>query len=152
MKARRSLLAAAFSATLAVLAAGCTTELDAAQQPVQSSPATASPSPEAPAPQTTKTAVDIDPAASVDDAISAWLAGEGIAYAGPCDSTDGSDIGQYCSAIADDRDTSVVAKVGAASSQYDTWLLIERSADGWLVTQKADMQQSGEQTDETPPF
>jgi len=152
MKARRSLLAAALSASLIVLATGCATESDSAQQPVQTNPATASPSPEAPSPQATQSAVDIDPAASVDEAISAWLAGEGIAYAGPCDSTDGSDIGQYCSAIADDRDASVVAKVGAASSQYDTWLLIERSADGWLVTQKADMQQSGEPTDETPPF
>ena len=151
MKARRSLLAAAFSASLAVLAAGCAAELDTAQQPLQS-PATAVASPVAPAPQTTQPAGDIDPAASMDAAISAWLAEEGIGYAGACDDTDRSDLGQYCSAIFEDRDAAVVVKIGPAGSEYDSWLLVKRSDDGWLVVRKADMPAPGGQTEETPPF
>ena len=49
------------------------------------------------------------------------------------------DVGSYCSAVSSDRGTAVVLMLGQAFSEFDSWVLVERGPNGWLVVQEADM-------------
>jgi hypothetical protein len=68
------------------------------------------------------------------EAIGAWMAKKGYAYAGSCeDTTIEDDIGKYCSSLCENRGTRQIHKIGPTFSEYTTWLLLEKSGGLWRV-------------------
>lgn len=70
-----------------------------------------------------------------EDAISAYLASYNVNYVGDCDYADPyADVGDYCSSLYEDRGGEALYVGGETFSEFDTWFLAERSADGrWAV-------------------
>lgn len=77
---------------------------------------------------------------TAEEALAAWLAAQGLEYAGPCEETQlPDDAGQYCSRLVEERDGAVVAMVGPAFSEFTAYLLIQRTDRGWVVVRTADV-------------
>jgi hypothetical protein len=72
-------------------------------------------------------------------AIAAYLDGRGVPYAGDCaEEPAPGDVGSYCSTVAADRGDELVVKIGLVQSEYDTYLLLQRTDGSWLVVDSAD--------------
>jgi S1-C subfamily serine protease len=76
-----------------------------------------------------------------EDAIAEYLWSYDIEYVGDCAYADPDlDVGRYCSSLFDGGGNSAIYMAGLTFSEYDSWLLTERYADGsWAVTDSLDM-------------
>jgi hypothetical protein len=107
----------------------------AAPQTPAASGGTAEPTPKAPR----------EIVGTVEEALAAWLADEGVEYAGPCEGTElPDDVGRYCSRVVEERETAVVVMIGPTFSEFTVYLLIERTDRGWTVVRSADVPGPGE--------
>ena len=140
------ILPQALVAVIALLAltTGCAPADDGSDQAAPSSVpsaaiATATPAPTGSTPgDAAASAAAGDP--TVREAIAAWLGARGITYAGPCSEASlPEDSGRYCSNISEDRGTTVVLMLGPTFSEFDSWILVQRGPNGWLVVKQADM-------------
>lgn len=87
---------------------------------------------------------------SQEDAITKWMSGNGMTYAGPCEQVTADQANQYCSAVVEDRGTEVVLMIGPTFTEYEQYLLLEQTESGWLVTQVADLPPHDEDGGELP--
>lgn len=76
-----------------------------------------------------------------EDAISVYLASYGVNYVGDCDYADPyTDVGDYCSSLYEDRSGEALYVGGVTFSEFDSWFLAERYADGsWVVADSANV-------------
>lgn len=88
-----------------------------------------------------------------EEAISVYLEGYGLEYAGDCAYVDlESDVGSYCSMLWEDRGDQLVFAAGLAFSEPDTWLLLALQGEtgGWLVVDAAEFVPGPQDT--VPPW
>lgn len=74
--------------------------------------------------------------ATPEEAIGAFLADQGLGYAGDCSLIDlDRDVGLYCSSLWEDQFDTRTYTAGLAFSEPDTWLLVSRlgARDDWTV-------------------
>ncbi len=75
---------------------------------------------------------------SPEQAIADQLATTGTAYMGTCSNARlPNDVGAYCSLLSEDRGATRVYGVGPTFSEIDTWMLLDQSSGGWVVTATA---------------
>jgi zinc-ribbon domain len=68
-------------------------------------------------------------------AIAVFIESYGEQYAGDCESTNvETDAGKYCSKLWEDRGDSAIYVIGLTFSEFDTWLLLEKTDGDWAVT------------------
>ena len=89
-------------------------------------------------PTATPTEETAPPPASVGaqvKAVAAFIEGYGEQYAGDCESTNvDTDVGKYCSKLWEDRGDSAIYIIGLTFSEFDTWLLLEKTGGDWAVS------------------
>lgn len=73
-----------------------------------------------------------------EEAIEQVIEDEGAVYAGECTATRSpEDIGKRCSRMIAERAGMRAYLAGRTFSEFDTWLFVEPSPDGWRVTAAA---------------
>jgi hypothetical protein len=128
---RRS-LAVVLLGGLALATSDCGNSIDS------STPATSIPASTTTTPTPPVTTTEVGGHGTPEAAIEAWMAISGLRYVGECaKATLSQGAGSQCSTHRANRSDVQIFEAGPIFSEYTTWLLVRRSANGWTVVDSA---------------
>lgn len=87
-------------------------------------------------------------AESPEQAVAAAVTARGALYAGDCGQTvSPRDLGKVCSRLVDERGGVRAYLVGRTFSEFNTWLFVARSGDGWQTVGEVPLRFESESID-----
>jgi hypothetical protein len=82
------------------------------------------------------------PVASPEAAVQEAVQAAGAVYSGDCSNASPANYGQVCSKFVDEQGGIRAYMTGRPFAEFDTWLFVEQTPDGWIPLSSASVDQT----------